>query len=185
MLSPTDPEAFYNLAVQLYDEGDHVEAAIAARQALRVDPNHERAQELLQKCDLPPGSEPFEAGEVEIAPSPQSIRLGPDDPVPHVLGLGEQWTWIGIGLLAVCVIEDVLLIAHNPISNGHVLGRDPLSVVAIALWIFTAVFSLFWIFIDLIDRRKKFVWLLPVSACGLCALPGLPIALYLWVGRRN
>jgi apolipoprotein N-acyltransferase len=90
-----------------------------------------------------------------------------------------------MGTLGLCLIEDLLLVAHNPISNHTTLNRDPLSVAVIFLWLFSGVFSLFWMFVDLFDRKKRFVWLLPISACGICGLAGLPLALYLFMGRKN
>jgi len=183
MLAPDDPETFYNLAVQLYDEGDRVEAASAAKQALVIAPNHGRAQELVNACDAASGSEPFEAGKQKIQPTPQSLRRGPDDPLPHMLGLGEPWTYIGYGVLALCVLETVLLVIHPPAVPK--LRTDGLSVAVVALCIFNLVFGIFWMAVDLFDRNKKFVWLLPQSVFALVGLPAVFLALYLWMGRRN
>jgi tetratricopeptide (TPR) repeat protein len=185
MLSPTDPRTYYNLAVQLYGEGDRKEAALMAREALRVDPKHEDAQELLKKCGPTPGQAPFEAGKAKIAPTRLSIRPGADDPLPHILGLGVAWTRIGWGLLALCVIEDVLLATHPPFTAAGHMRADSLAVLATFMWIFTGLASLFWMFLDIFDRRKRFVWLLPLSICGIAGLPVIFLGLYLWIGRRQ
>lgn len=185
MLSPTNPRTFYNLAVQLYDEGDRKEAASMAQEALRLDPSDRAAADLLNKCGTEPGEAPFEVGQTLVAPTRLSVRPGTDDPQPHVLGLGTPWTRIGYGLLALCVLEDLLLIVHAPFAHDLKPRPDALSVLGIFLWIFVGIATVFWMFLDIFDRRKRFVWLLPLSICGLVGLPIVFLGLYLWLEPRR
>jgi tetratricopeptide (TPR) repeat protein len=187
MLDPADPETFYNLAVQLYDMGDRKEAAVAAREALRMHPAHESAAELLDRCEAEPGQVPFDLGKETLLPSEASLRTGPDSPPASVLKLGEAWTRVGYGVFVLCCVSSLLLLVHPPLvvnAQDTILKHDPLSVLAIFLWPFSGAASIFWTCVDLIDRRERFVWLLPVSSCALVALPALPLALYIFVIRK-
>ena len=183
MLDPADPETFYNLAVQLYDSGDLVEAAMEAKEALRLHPPHVEAAQLLAECDAGSGEISFEAGKNSVKPTAESIRTGPDNQPPSVLHLGVAWTRVGYGVFVLCVLCSTLMVIHNPFPNAH-LRHDTLSMIAVFLWPFSGLASLFWMIADIIDRRERFIWLLPVWICCLVALPALPLALYLFWGRN-
>jgi tetratricopeptide (TPR) repeat protein len=185
LLDPRDPEPFYNLAVALWDEGDHTEAAVYARQVLAFDPGHSKAAQLLANCEEAAAKAPFELDYGKtISPTAAAIRVGPDDPTPHVLGLGVAWTRVAYGLLVLCVVQLGLLLFHPPFRDTG-FNRDLLSVLATFVWIFTSLACIFWMTVDIVDRREKFVWLLPVWICGIAALPGLPLAAYVFLARKS
>jgi len=52
-----DPEYHAMLALALYNQGKLAEAVVRAQEALRIDPDHERARALIDQCRkaLPPG----------------------------------------------------------------------------------------------------------------------------------
>ncbi|HWD40853.1 MAG TPA: tetratricopeptide repeat protein [Fimbriimonas sp.] len=182
-LAPTDPETFHNLAVQLLDQGDKIEAAHAARQAIKLDPNHAGALETLRKCECEPGEADFKAVGKTIEPPIGSIRTGPDDPVPHLIGLGKAWTNGGYVLLGLCFLQALLLLIHSPYTTTG-LRADNLSIFVVFAWITTGLLVMSWMIFDVIDRKMRFVWLLPIFICGLTGLVGLPLAFYMFVGRR-
>jgi tetratricopeptide (TPR) repeat protein len=186
MLRPEDPETFHNLAVQLLDQGDRREAASYAKQALSLDPGHSRATELIARCEEPQGEAPFElSNETPIRPGGAGIRSGPDSSPESLLGLGPAWTVIGTCVFWLSVGQLGLLIFHPFVNlSTQQLGRDPLSIFCLFLYVFVILASGFWTTVDVIDRRQKFLWLLPVWVCGLAGLDVLPLALYLFLGRK-
>ena len=71
-------------------------------------------------------------------------------------------------------------------QGGAALKPTALGAGSIFLMVFSALIGLVWTLVDVIDRRKRFVWLLPVFVCPLVfALQALPLALYLFVGRET
>ena len=185
MLDPTDPETFYNLAVQLFDEGDHLEAAVAAREALKLDPNHSGAAETLAKSEAQAGEAPFEADGQLLPPDPKSIRRGMDDGGVHTLGLGPQWTAVGYAVLAICLASTLLLVFHSPFQSNWTLKHDSLSVLAVFCYVFQGLLAVVWMLCDIVDRRERLLWLLPIWICGFSALPVLPLGLYIYVSRNQ
>jgi hypothetical protein len=77
------------------------------------------------------------------------------------------------------------MILHVPLDRNAVLRHDPLSILAVFGWITCGLMALFWMVIDIIDRRKKFAWLLPIWVCGISAMVWVPLALYLFVARKE
>jgi tetratricopeptide (TPR) repeat protein len=181
-LAPTDPEPFHNLAVALCNMGDYHEAATYAEEALRLDPEHEGALGTLEMCRAK-GSIPFESESEPIQPTVETIRQGIDDKPVHLLHLGDAWTKIGFGVTGYCVFSFAFLIFH-PFFDGKALKHDPLSILAFLLYVTSGIAAVFWTLIDVIDRREKFVWLLPMWVCGFMAIPALPLSLYLAIRRK-
>jgi hypothetical protein len=158
-----DAEAQYDLAVRLLERGKRDEAATAAGKALSLDPNHGGAAKVLAQCK----------------------RQSPYEPPKPLIGLGRPWTNVGKGLLALCVVETSLLAAHVPFTPAMQPKHDVLSVASLFLYVFCGLACVFWMTVDLIDRRERFLWLLPIWVCGLAALPALPLAFYLFVVRKE
>lgn len=128
-----------------------------------------------------------------------------DVPTPRsLLGLGQAWTRIGYAVLLLAVVSLVLGFAVHPILNlakgaavpdgyrliakgegAPYLKTTPEGMVAIFLLVFSALAGLAWTFVDIVDRRKRFVWLLPMFVCPFTGLHALPLALYIFFGRET
>ncbi len=130
-------------------------------------------------------------------------------PVPSLLGLGKAWTRVGQGVLALAVLAFALNFtvhpvlplppgAHVPAGYHLVAGKDlakaggmavlasPLGFGSVLVIVFSALAGFVWTFVDVFDRRKRFVWLLPAFICPLVGtLHALPLALYLFYGRET
>jgi hypothetical protein len=122
-----------------------------------------------------------------------------------LLGLGLPWTRVGYGVGVILLVSFVLMIALHPVQpysgqspanlagykafpgkeGGILLKADPLAALTVFLYIFGALSAFAWIFVDVIDRQKRFVWLLPMFICPLMGLHVLPFALYLIFGRET
>ena len=122
-----------------------------------------------------------------------------------LLGLGRPWTRVGYVLLFFCVVSFVLWHALHPVlpyvkggaipagyrlmdnkDGGVLLLSSPLGAVSVFLMIFSALAAFIWTLVDLLDRKKRFVWLLPLFICPfVMGLHALPLALYLFFGRET
>ena len=134
--------------------------------------------------------------------------MGEPTTPPSTLGLGPAWTRIGYGVLALAVVAllglvfvrpafalpaggsvppGYRLIAGNDVAKegGMVVRASVLGVVALFAWIFSALATFVWTLVDVIDRKKRFVWLIPLSVCPFTGLHFIPLALYLFFGRET
>jgi tetratricopeptide (TPR) repeat protein len=183
-LDPHDPQAFHNVALALYNQGEFQEAEVFVQEALRLDPEHEASLSTLALCREAKGAASFEVEEQVLSPSSDSVRLGSDDGPVHVLHLGEAWTKVGFGLVAFCIFSFMYVTFCPFLGVGGVLRHDLNAKFSLFLYISSALACDFWILVDVIDRREKFVWLLPIWVCGFVALPVLPLAFYLALRRK-
>lgn len=126
---------------------------------------------------------------------------------PSLLGLGVAWTRVGYGVLALAVLALVLLAVVRPVytippkgippegyrvvagkdlakEGGMALRASTMGFVSVFLWVFSALAAFVWILADIVDRRKRFIWLLPMFICPLTGLHALPLALYLFLARN-
>lgn len=126
-------------------------------------------------------------------------------PPPSLLGLGRAWTRVGYAILALSVLAFVLYVGFRPflpleagkaVPTGYRLlggkgsatciNTSPGGIASVVSLLFSGLAGLVWTFVDVVDRRKRFVWLLPMFICPLVqALHALPLALYLFYGRET
>lgn len=132
----------------------------------------------------------------------------PSEALPSLLGLGAAWTRIGYGVLGLSVVALAAIVlvrpayglppgAHVPAGyhlisgknfakdGGMVVLASPLGFASVFVWVFSALASFAWTFVDLVDRRKRFVWLLPMFICPFTGLHALPLALYIFFARET
>ncbi len=126
--------------------------------------------------------------------SPKNVSL---------LGLGPAWTRVGYGVLVLTIVALVLLFTVHPFlphkagdvapagyklvggAQGVYLKAAPIGAASVFLLVFSALAALVWTLADVVDRRKRFVWLLPMFVCPFMGLHALPFALYLFYGRET
>lgn len=71
-------------------------------------------------------------------------------------------------------------------KGGAALKPTALGAGSVFLMVFAALVGLVWTLVDIVDRRKRFVWLLPMFICPLVfSLQALPLALYIFFGRET
>lgn len=200
MLMPQSAKAFANLAVHLYDQGDRDEARLMADEALRHDPDDFAAKDVLATLDRGERAKggSFEAGAAPVPATEVAVREGYGETRGHTIFALQQyeklWNTLGYFLIAFGVVATALLVfrfplkpldvhAKVPIATGGVLS-DSTSRLEILLWTLAGIASVTWILFDMLDRRSKFVWLVPQVVCGFCGLPWFPLAVYMWLGRE-
>jgi tetratricopeptide (TPR) repeat protein len=178
-LEPENPKHAFNLAGHLANQGQRDEALEWTRRALELEPGYEAAQRLLDVLE----------GRTEAV-----------EEVPHLLTWmrGRERTWDGtaFALMALGGILAVLMLTNFPASpvEGGVgtakmvdveLKTDPLSQATVVLYIMSTLSTFLWMLTDIVDRRRKFTWLVPVTVCGALGFNVLPLALYYFVGRKS
>lgn len=124
---------------------------------------------------------------------------------PSLLGLGVAWTRVGYGVLALSIVAFVLWQTVHPVlqatkgapipegyrlmankDGGLLLRASTLGMVSVFLLVFSGLAGFVWTLADLVDRRRRFVWILPVVICVfLQGLHALPLALYVFYGRET
>ena len=124
-----------------------------------------------------------------------------------LLGLGLAWTRIGYVVLALATTAFLMTLLLRPVAYGpatmlppdatyKLISNDPqmkvylrgtpLAALSVFLLVFSALAGLAWTLADVFDRRKRFVWLLPMFVCPLImGLHALPLALYIFFGRET
>jgi hypothetical protein len=105
------------------------------------------------------------------------------------------WDGIAYGVMAIGLILAILFVTHYPITlsgakmpDGKTpdvtLRRDPLSIFIVFLYVISFVLTFMWLLVDIVDRRRRFTWFVPLVVCGTFGFNVLPLAFYFFVGRK-
>ena len=188
-LMPGQPQARFNLAVHLQNISDPTWRT-EAESVLEQSPDHEGTRRLLGR--------PVEAVTPDrpYAPGPFTYMGGQDD-ATHSLrfmeGREKAWQISGWCLVVLAVGVTVSLRLHPPFEmpdmspKGRLAGppkSDLLSMYIIAYTIAIGIATYTYMIADMLDRRARFLWLVPLTACCFLGVPAAPLALYLAMGRR-
>lgn len=193
-VSPYDPKHYYNLAVNLRDRQLNEEAASMAREALRLDSGHPGARSLIEEFT----GEKLPEEPNQRDPGKPVVREGYGEPkhlLPFMYGMEKAWDAIGYLILVLAVVLAVSLIFNIPmgptgkaVAKGALpdidLKRDTLSVFQQFLYVFSNICTFMWMLVDIVDRRRRFTWIVPIVVCGTAGFNVLPLAFYLFVGRK-
>lgn len=192
LLASTVSKHAYNLAVILRDTGRKDEAIGLARETIKLQPDHAGAQALLHEL----AGEPIpNAKSPKIETVPEASIADPDHLLPFMYGMERSWNAIGAVFILMGFALAVLMFTHlpmgptgAPVAKGKLpeigLRRDPLSLVVSFLYIVSSICTFMWMLIDIVDKRRKFSWMVPVLACGTLGMNVVPLAFYYFLGRR-
>lgn len=215
-LNPGNPKLYYNWAVHYYSLGKKQEALNASRRALDLDPSHASSRDLvirlegelgmrssMSEVQVPPV--PFSQQPPAMPQQPMHYYGGYEPPlhgIRWVEKLGSKWDlfgWLCGGLHLIVMIINVMQSSammsdamSNPNSFLDKIFKDPNAyqngaATFTGLLGYLFVFALlFWLIVDILDRRASWVWLLPyfVFCCCSCTLlDWIILPLYIFVGR--
>lgn len=177
-LEPTSHRHHYNLAWHLYQLGQAEEARTALQASLAILPDNPAAKRLRDAID----------GKADLVDVPSHI-------LPWLDGRESAWDRAAYGLMALGGLLAGLMIFRFPASptgaavkKGQLpdvaLRTDALSQLTVFLFVLSTVATFMWLLADVVDRRKRFTWLIPATICGLFGLNVVALALYFFVGRR-
>jgi len=199
MLEPS-AKTFFNLAVHLYDMGQIAEAHETVQEAIKLDPKHAEAKKLRERI-AGKGEEPeFNVKGEKIKPNPSAKKPYARPVKKHLFAVLEEnekpWTNLGWTIVGLSVVSAVNAKFNFPLTapakvviNNSFLGytpqHTPLAMFTIAFFVMMILACMFWTSVDLIDRRGRAIWMVPMMIFCFLWLPGLPMALYLFAGRRE
>jgi tetratricopeptide (TPR) repeat protein len=194
MLRPTDPKSAYNLAAHTFAMGNNRMARDIVLESLKDDPDFAPAKILLDRIDsnAEPGPVPFILPGVR-QPQLEAVEGGEPHVLPFMRGMERSWTTIGwvftgvalVAAIGVLIFQPFILIEVAKGENKSPISfkGDPGSVATIFLLIVSGVFSIMWMLIDVIDKKMRIVWLVPVVSCCTCGMHAVPHALYMLMRR--
>lgn len=177
-LAPAEPKHHFNLAVHLRATGDEAGASTEVDEALRLLPTYPDALALRRELD---GVEVTERKIVHL--------------LAWLKGREVWWDRAAYVVMGLDVLLSLLLIFHFPaapsgksVKQGNLpdvaLRIDPLSQFTVFLFVVSTAMTFLWMLADIVDRRKRFTWLVPASICGILGLNVVAIALYFFAGRK-
>lgn len=177
-LSPDEGKHHYNLASHLANIGQMDEAVWEAKQAVRLAPGHTDAVHLLDVLE----------GRAEM--KPQTPHL-----LPWMRGKEALWNRVGQVIMGLATVVAISMFVHPPaaptgkqVPKGQLpdvaLRTDSLSQALIFLLIVSALATFVWMIVDIVDRRKRFSWVVPLFICGMMGLNIVPLAMYFFIGRK-
>ncbi len=202
MLEPS-AKSFYNLAVHLLNAGEKIEALESVQEALKLDPNHAEAQQLMIKLAGTGAVPQFSVEGKAVNPSAAATTPRPgygEEKLRHVfpcLAYSQPqwkafgWTIVGLAAFSVILVKVAfpLQVPAKPDPKDYLMGyrpiRTPFAMAEIGFFITMILASMIWTSMDLIDRRGRALWMVPMMICCFLWMPFVPQALYMVAGRRE
>ena len=195
VLAPT-AKNFYNLAFHLAEMGEQNQSVDMASEALKIDPKHVKSKELIKKLrgtSAPVGK----GGQTPTKPLRTTLygfkgkHLFKDigDHQKEWMALG--WTIVGLSVVATILIKFNFPFAapKTPDFKSPFLGykpiRSPMAAGTIGFFVTMILASMIWTSVDLIDRRGRAIWMVPMMICCFLFMPFLPQAFYMFAGRKD
>jgi tetratricopeptide (TPR) repeat protein len=200
MLAPKVGQYFYNFAVHLRDLGERKEACEMAATALKLSPNYPGVKTLCDGLGVELERDPsFSIRDLLFKPDPPAYANS-GSPMHYIGAISEHeqaWTVIGWVIVALSFVGLIALRLHVqfhmpaagepkgvPLLGGALLNGDPLSLGSMLLFIVAGILSMIWTLVDVIDRRSRALWFVPMTLFCLCGAPGIPQILYMVAGRK-
>lgn len=198
-MAPYDARMNFLLAVQLRESGKDEEARKYAEAARVIDPKFSGLAGLLAslgvEAKVDPGLRLRQRLMNPLPPPPE----GPVHAFPAIEQAEHLWTVSGWFLAVLNFVGIALCWIHVPMHmpakgqpaglpalGGLMPNSDPLSVFTIFLLVSVLILCCLWTFVDILDRRAKAVWFVPIIPfCCLGGMPGIALALYMALGRRS
>jgi tetratricopeptide (TPR) repeat protein len=198
-VAPSESRHHFTLAIHRRQMGD-VEGARSEAQATRkLDPKFPGIEDLYSSIGLDVNAESKPTYRDKLfAPRPQKPLYGQFHAFPSLEQAEKQWTTCGWTLVALTFFSVLLLRVHFPLHQplagegnglpflgGMLFNRDFMSVAIVFFYVTIALLSAGWSIVDMLDRRARALWLIPLVPFGcLCGLPGIGQAIYMGLGRR-
>jgi len=196
-------ETLFDLAVHFHNIGDKADAIEAAQRCLKVDPANPLAQKLLATVQAEGDQLKFSVQGVLIAGTHLARKRRYGYGRKHLFAIlaenQEPWVAFGWTIVALSIVAAILMKVNFPFIapttvrkedfKNSFLGYKPAqsfsAFATIAFFATTILASMIWTSLDLIDRRGRALWMIPMMLCCFLFLPFIPQAFYIYVGRRE
>lgn len=204
-LDPDSAAISYNFAVHLQAVGKLADAKREVNRALSQMPAHQSARQLQtiieqQLSGGEPTFKPKQPAPVEIPPMMQGepYRSGyeaPEHSFRWIENMGATWSILGwcvagLGMLSFAAF----MVAFWPTISQAMATQQavqapqkysPFQLAVAGLNWLALIGSIIWMLTDILDRKANLFWLVPIVLCGCLSLEGLPLMLYMLLGRGN
>ena len=196
---------FYNLAVHLSNIGESADALAVAQKCQKLAPESTGVKSLVAAIESSSDHVAFSTGGTAIVPTQLSRKRRYGFGLKHLFRLLAEnqdswvalcWTVLGLAIVAAIIVKvnfPLVAPAHGGASrsdlNAPFLGYKPQNSMGafleIAFFLGTILASMIWTSLDLIDRRGRALWMIPMMLGCFLFLPFLPQSLYMAIGRRD
>ena len=198
-LDPT-AKTYYNLAVHQHNIGEKAAALETAQRCLFLDPQNKEANGLLATMTAESEQVQFSAKGVSLDPTLLAKKRRYGFGRKHLFAVlaenQEPWVALGWTIVGFSIVATILMKLYFPlVAPAHPDPKNPLlgykpgsslsSFALIAFFLTTILSSMIWTSLDLIDRRGRALWMIPMMLCCFLFLPFIPQSLYMYVGRRD
>jgi len=198
-LTPT-AKSLFNLAVHLYNIGDQAEALEVCKKCLNIAPDHAEAQNLIARIEGGGVDPKFSAEGQSIDPTVLAYKRRYGFGRKHLFAVlaenQEQWVALGWTIVGLSVLSGLAMKFFPPFQpptkfNSHdVLAglrpvASPTAFATIAFFLTSVLASMIWTSLDLIDRRGRALWMIPMMLCCFTCAPCISQSFYMWIGRRE
>ena len=197
-----DPSAktFYNLAVHQHNIGEKAAALETAQRCLKLDNDNLEAKLLIATMSAESEQVQFSAKGVRLDPTLLARKRRYGFGRKHLFAVlaenQEPWVALGWTIVGFSIVAAILMKLYFPlVAPKHPDPKNPLlgykpgssfsSFALIAYFLTTILASMIWTSLDLIDRRGRALWMIPMMLCCFLFLPFIPQSLYLYAGRRD
>ncbi len=113
--------------------------------------------------------------------------------------IGENqgpWAALGWAIIVASLVSVVLIKVFFPFQvpdrfnihdsyGGLRPIQSPIAFATIAFFLTMVLASMIWTSLDLIDRRGRPHWMIPMMLCCFFCAPFVSQSLYMWIGRRE
>lgn len=190
----------YNLAVHLANIGEKEDALNLAKRCQKLAPESTGVASLIQSIESASDEAAFSAGGTALAPTRLAKKRRYGFGRKHlfeVLAVNQrQWVAFGWVVVALAMLAALWVKVDFPLSapthanvKNPFLGYAPKpglgSFAEIAFFVFSILASMIWTSVDLIDRRGRALWMIPMMLGCFLFLPFVPQMLYMAIGRRD
>ena len=194
------PRGFFNLAVHYYNIGESAAAIEAVQKCLGLDADYPEATQLVSHLrgsgPEPQFSVQGQALESTVLSRKRRYGFGRKHLFAVLAENQEQWVALGWTIVGLSILSGLLIKFVPPFqppsqfnSKDILAGLKPLPTVSafgtIAFFLTMVLASMFWTSLDLIDRRGRALWMIPMMLCCFTCLPFISQALYMSIGRKD
>lgn len=194
-IDPQSVKAHFNAAIHEYNMGNLDGAKAFAEKTVELDPKHDGARGLLDRMKATTTPTSAVSNYQRVSATEMEV---PYEGIAFVQKLGKNWVIIGWVLAAISVLffvnELLGLLRHLPELNNAVgkqdmhqiqnLSRTVSPVIYQAIGMIFRFASIFWVVIDILNRRGSFFWLIGHVPCSCIGLGFVTQPLYMLLGRK-
>ena len=199
MLEPS-ASSFYNLAAHQFNIGDKAESLETVEESLKLDPNYPDAKTLMAIIAGVAAEPEFSANGLRLEPTALARKRRYGFGRKHLFAVlaenQEPWVYLGWLVVALSIVSIIVFKFNFPFAapktpdpKSELMGFKPKdsfgAFATIGFFVTMILASMIWTSLDLIDRRGRALWMIPMMICCFLFLPFIPQSLYMAIGRRE